>query len=569
MQHNDGSCCQTDFTGASSQGSITADFDHFGCPISAPTAAAAFDVSDSFWDVDTMALGSMDMDFTVPADLFQATLASPEITTTAVGYAHRQTCSFDWTQNPPDMFQRPSGTPAPPPPVVGTQEVANCTAPATNASTVPAPAPVPCPPATKKQTVRPIAPKPPATASSNAPTFVATTLAAQAQAEDPFTSSVSSGVFAGPPSSAPSTTFKSVAQAPVTLPVGWPDFIHASEQVAPKDPLRRSASTRETGTPQTQISRPQLGSPVKSGLRRSFSENKGRRPTHEASLPTFAPSLGLISPNKLIAAAPAPPIRSSKINIGGRKSPTEHKHRRLPSLSAIPESTPRDKRTDVKFVIDSHGRARVEPVIVNGEHVNCARNYHSQRPDRVSSDEGSSDTDDDPIIIPSRNTSFALPDPFEVKPSASFHASQRSISERRSRSLISPSGERGSSRDYGDSDNETLVNQGPAKLLGDAASELRKVMETRHLMRSIPGNEWKARTVSASLGDSLVSPTSTTNSNTSTPYSDGQTTVRCVCDSTRETDYEYMVQWYVSSSIQLYFPRAQPVLACLQPRSGV
>ncbi|KAJ2892089.1 hypothetical protein MKZ38_010274 [Zalerion maritima] len=539
---NDESFNQADFT----QPGMT-NFDLFGYPMSAPAGAASFDSGRSYWDADTIGMGAMDMDFNVSADFFQAT--SP---------THRQMGSFDWgQQHTADMFQQPSGTSAPPAPlsmvasgvsqspidgintnqsqqrrIGGSQDNGTAKAGSNPATTAPA-----------ARTIRPLAPKPATMTSPDMATFPisTTSFTSRTQNEDPF----GAPLLTRPHSSIDVAHFNAVSQ-PGSLEVP------SSHQLAPPGGgLRRSVSTREMGTTKPRGREP-LSSPVKPALQQSSSENKGKKPRHRASLPTLAPAIKSVT-----SSIPVPRSKPSmqqnrpKQNPNrpsGRISPSKHHHRRLPSgLSAIPESSPRGSRTDVKFVIDSRGRARVEPVIVNGEHVDYPRHNQQTRlgPDWDSSGDDLSDTDDEPIIIPSRTTSFALPDPIEVQPSASFHASQRSISERSTRSLASSSSDRRNSRQDGDSDTETVLNDPHPKVSGDATSELRKMMETRQKRpaQTARGNSRKPRPLSSSFGGSLMSPTSLTDSSTTpTPSAERHTAVRCVCGDATERDNEYMVQ---------------------------
>jgi hypothetical protein len=93
------------------------------------------------------------------------------------------------------------------------------------------------------------------------------------------------------------------------------------------------------------------------------------------------------------------------------------------------------------------------------------------------SEDDSSETDDEPIIIPSRNASFnasfALPDP--LKPVGSiFHSSRRSLSDKSTSTI------EGISNGLHDEESEAETVMGEQKEGGgDAASELRKVMESR------------------------------------------------------------------------------------------
>lgn len=533
---NDNGFSQADFA----QADMAASFDLFGYPLSAPSSAG-FDTTQSFWEGDTMGLNGMELDFTVSGDLFQVT--SPTSTNT-----HRQMGSFDWTRNPPDMFQRPSGTEAPTTQESSTAFVTNTTSASKSNAVAPVPtlAPEMSPTLTvpmsarhaaadsapTSKPARPLAPKPPTIPSPEAAIFGGPILSSRTSiSDDPFSKSDKN---------------KDIANRSSSYMV--PLSANSMAQSSLNGTLRRSASTKEIST-NKQGPRAPLGSPVKPGsLQRSASDNKGKRPLHRTSLPALAPAIKpcapMSQPVSTSSTVLVPSFNGSQQKIypglsNGRISPSKHHHRRLPSLSAIPESSPRPNRTDVKFVIDARGRAHVEPVIVNGEYIESFNRSPIRQPEVVSSDDDSSD-DDKPIIIPSRTTSFALPDPIEVKPSASFHASQRSISERSAISFSSYRSERCNSTNDGDSDTDTLVYRSRSKVSGDAASELRRVVETRN-RRPTSHSRQLSRPVSASFGASLMSPASVTESRIPTPI-DRQNSVRCSCGNITELPDEYMIQ---------------------------
>ncbi|KAF3356650.1 hypothetical protein VdG1_06273 [Verticillium dahliae VDG1] len=162
-----------------------------------------------------------------------------------------------------------------------------------------------------------------------------------------------------------------------------------------------------------------------------------------------------------------------------------------------------------------------------------------------SEDEDSS-TDDEPIIIPSRNASFALPDPH--KPIASgFNTSHRSVSERNLASFT-----RLSSDAFGqdpESDAETVMNDSQrggrtADTSGDAASELRRVVESRQKLGiQMPGSAQRSHRFSTgSFPAHTGSPSKGLERGFPTPSTDvGSRAVRCVCN--RNGDGEgFMVQ---------------------------
>ncbi|KAG6041368.1 hypothetical protein E4U41_004778 [Claviceps citrina] len=291
----------------------------------------------------------------------------------------------------------------------------------------------------------------------------------------------------------------------------------------------RSGSSREPRANARGPDRAIASSPVKSlgrsGLGRSLSETRGKKkPVRRGSLPLLAPAA--VRP----ASGAGLSVCGSTGRLSGRVSPSKGQPR-LNSLESIPETPSRPRpRTSVRLFIDSHGRARTETTLSGGsalmarcrssQDVAFGRGYCSS----VDGDE-SEDTDDEPIIIPSRNNSFAasfaLPDP--RKPVGSiFHSSTRSLSERSS----------SNSANEGESEAETVVDEKPGKV-GDATSELRKVVKDRQERCVRLGASRCQRSIlTANLGSfagGIISPTSLTVSS-SGPDSH---TVRCVCNSSK------------------------------------
>lgn len=208
-------------------------------------------------------------------------------------------------------------------------------------------------------------------------------------------------------------------------------------------------------------------------------------------------------------------------------------------------------RTSVKFTIDSRGRARAEttavidddededalPTVIRSRKEARGR---SRSKHRHSSEEDESSTDDEPIIIPSRNTSFALPDARKPSFVQQSFSSQRSISEQGASSLGIYYNEQSSTHNEAESDAETVMNW-PESGRGDAASELRKVVEDRQKMslntsqRFVSGPPYSSNT---------ISPSTLTDGSLPTPSTDRGSQIRCVCKSTNRRANAYMVQWY-------------------------
>jgi len=223
-------------------------------------------------------------------------------------------------------------------------------------------------------------------------------------------------------------------------------------------------------------------------------------------------------------------------------------------------------RTQAKFTIDENGRAHVETVIVVNDPPPSTHKRHSiyalprrPRPEWDSSDdEGSSSTDDEPIIIPSRNTSFALPDPRKPSAIRSFQSSQKSMSEcsissasfSSYASFSNNSSRPGSQRRGGtakDSDGETVVNDTtPTCNNGNALSELQKLRESRQRQQQLVSASKQSQFLSASyLGQHLASsPTKLSEASLPTPTTGSRRQkIRCVCNRSDAGRDELLVTW--------------------------
>lgn len=224
---------------------------------------------------------------------------------------------------------------------------------------------------------------------------------------------------------------------------------------------------------------------------------------------------------------------------GGRVSPLK----RIAGLSSIPETAPR-LRTEVEFVIDSNGRARMENVIVRDP-------SSSRYEDEDSPYESSSD--DDTMMVRSRNTSFEIPQPKGPK-SGRFETSSRGTERRHSthnsysRSDSSRSSQRSTRRGSLDSEAETVMEQDTT---GDATQEIRKLMESRkqthykaqHSMQRRHPTDLRPRPRYNYASSSNLSPSTNTDLDGTTPSSTRSGTTRCVCNN---PDSEgFMIQWYV------------------------
>ncbi|WZH44417.1 3-isopropylmalate dehydrogenase [Fusarium acuminatum] len=442
---------QPDFTGNSQQQQhdiaalMASSSDMFGYPMTAPTAAPT-----TFWDPSM----GMDFDFSAsPSNVFQ---------TTPVQHGHRHTGSFDWNSEVP-LFQDP-------------------TAPFASANT------------DHMQTIqrdRPLAPKPMGSTSATTAASAAMSAALSAPLDDPFglgqsMNGVNPGLLFEPPQN---PILNNPALIPVTQAGSAEATIFQSRSRTPLgDNIRQSTSMKDlraTKVPDRALAPSPVKSNPRPGMGRSFSENRGKRTQtqHRPVLPKLAPARPVSQASNGSNGESAPAQRPIA-KPTGRLSPMKSQNR-LSSLASIPEGPALHHpptRTAVKFTIDERGRARAETTIVSNDwdwepsidQRRLSRERSRTRELGPSDDESSSD--DEPIIIPSRNNSFnasfALPDP--LRPVGSiFHSSRRSVSDRSMSSIHDTMG--GSPHD-GDSETETVMHERRDKI-GDAASELRKKLK--------------------------------------------------------------------------------------------
>ena len=301
--------------------------------------------------------------------------------------------------------------------------------------------------------------------------------------------------------------------------------------------LRMSRSGRQPKTtirgPDRAIASSPVKGPSRPGLARSFSESRGVRSVRRGSLPLLAP-----------AARPPPGsgiVASGSVGrLSGRISPLKSQHR-LPSLASIPEASPHSRSlASVRLTIDARGRARAETTMRGEDNMTMTRsrsshNLSSHRSWSSLNDE--SDTDDEPITIPSRTASFStsstLPDPRRLAGSI-LHSSRESASGRSNTNSINDV----------ESEAETIVNERHSKV-GDAANELRKVVQDRQKKALRVGCSKSQRLLTTNLRNfpgGIISPTSLTDSS----YGQDSYGVRCVCSNIKADERdEFMVQWYV------------------------
>ncbi|KAH7038207.1 uncharacterized protein B0I36DRAFT_76936 [Microdochium trichocladiopsis] len=503
--------------------------DMFGFTL-APATAPAFTEARSFWDTD---MTGMEMDFSMAdASMFQAAAAG----------GHRPGDSMDWGRSN-DLFHAQS--------MIAPQNQELNKVMQQNG---------------KKE--RPLAPKPVANdIGHNANDVSGLANSFPMGMDDPFALGGASGVDPGLLFTRPSSS----GMIPATYdPMGQMTLL--GDTILPGDnsqhmfptqvqgELRRSASSKEVSSKKGD--RIISSSPAKAlgrpGLSRSMSENRGRKTlARSATLPTLAPAARSMAP-----PPQQPPQKSNRPSAptsrtGGRISPLKH-NRRLSSLASIPESASPRTRTSVKFTIDSRGRARAETttiVVGKGEDSDrtprAARVRDSSRKNRSptkswASGEDDSSSDDEPIIIPSRNSSFMMPEhPRPSSSSNTFQSSRRSISENSASSLgiYFNEQQQQQQQEGGESDAETVLNvPDSGRPVGDAASELRKVVQTRQKHMAVDTS--RSFISAPPHAVDAISPTKFGDVSLPTPSSDRGSHVRCVCSSTqsRINGDAYMVQ---------------------------
>ncbi|KAK3401213.1 hypothetical protein B0T20DRAFT_163216 [Sordaria brevicollis] len=330
-------------------------------------------------------------------------------------------------------------------------------------------------------------------------------------------------------------------------------------KVPSRGELHRSASEREMEPRKKDKVR--ATSPVKPigrpGLGRSLSENRGKRPGSRTILPALAPAP---RPQSQLSSGAGLGISRSVFShpsrSSGRLSPLKSSHQRLPSLTSIPEAGSSRTRTQAKFTIDENGRARVETTLfVECDNTLAVRKRTSSQSvggrRRWGSECDESSEDDEPIIIPSRNSSFSIPDPRKSRTSFhSFSHSQPNFSfSAQSTASFGSVRSGGSFHGLGDeSDEEIPLNEmtPTSKMSGDAVNELLKLREDR--MRQKPSPTKIRRFTSSSHSNSTgtvasmnfasrftASPTALTETSLTTPSSSATASistkraVRCIC----------------------------------------
>lgn len=482
----------------------------FFYPMSAPAAAPVFTNTKPFWDPDA-SMSGMDLDFAADVDIFNTG-------------SHRISNSFDWGRNN-QMFQ----------------ETVNVSQPSIQPEQT-----------TTSKRQRPLAPKLPTTTAELAASLPPFDFNASAVSDDPFSvANIGSGVDPGLLFSRTNSVSMPSGFEKGSLPPARPVTSHIElkpyqhqlrESQRDQEEIRRSRGSRENSKAR-RMERGTVSSPIKAssrpGLQRSISDSRSKRT--QGKFDVTDPSRG----------AQITPLQDRVISRAGRVSPV--KHQRPISLTSIPEFPAPRTRTEVKFTIDANGRARTETVVVE-EETKTTRGGPSTNEEWESSQYESS-SDDEPILVPSRNSSFTLPAQTKAPKLARFETGHRGADIRRHSasgySQSESSSQRSIRRDSMGSEAETVMEEDDGS--GDATLELRKIMEERKKSQLKARNPRHHRYVSGNTprGNSQyssstnISPTTVTDPDGATPSSSRSGTTRCVCNN---PDSEgFMIQWYVSS----------------------
>jgi hypothetical protein len=238
----------------------------------------------------------------------------------------------------------------------------------------------------------------------------------------------------------------------------------------------------------------------------------------------------------------------------GRISPL--KHSRPTSLTSIAEAPSSVPRTELRLTIDARGRAKTESFVIDEQQPSPTRT----RPSILEDFESQYDSQDEDILLPSQQPSFALPQPKGPK-IGRFETSNRSLDRRHSMNasfskslpqlthqLSQPSLHQSMQHD-GESEAETVMDDDGS---GNATRALRKVMENRkkdQLKQRNPRNHRYSENRASSYGNSSagysssnLSPTTISDPDGNTPSSTRSGTTRCVCGSSESEGF--MIQWY-------------------------
>ncbi|TVY43362.1 hypothetical protein LSUB1_G002506 [Lachnellula subtilissima] len=473
----------------------------FFYPMSAPATAPVYTNTKPFWEGDT-SMGGMDMDFAADDGGMFNTSSS-----------HKVSTSFDWGRSN-QIFQEtvnmPSSQRLPPQKVISTASTGKRQRALAPKISVPE----------QQQQQQPLTSLPPFEFSTSH------------ASEDPFSAVTLDGavdpglLFSRHNSVSMPSEFEDVSLPPTrpgTSHVPLEPYSHQLREASrDREELLMSRTSRDMRQ-SDRYERGTMSSPVKGsarpGLQRSVSDTRGKRVQDRVRPRT------------------------------GRSSPV--KQQRPPSLSSIPELPAPRARMEVKFTIDAKGRARTETVTIQEEPRTTPGGPSTKSEEFYSSLDSSSD--DEPILIPSRNTSFTAPPPSKGPKLARFETSNRGLNARRHSSSGYSQSESSSQQSlhHDESEAETVMDDDEG--LGDATRELRKVMEDRKKIQMTKvrnpqhhrysSNHPRRSSQYASFGSSTnLSPTTITDPDGTTPGSRSGAT-RCVCN--KPDSDGFMIQWYV------------------------
>lgn len=473
--------------------------DMFSYPMTAPVPVPAYLNDDkSFWDPDS-SMADVSMDFMAEESSFYGT-------------SQRVSSSEDWPQNHP-------------------------TAPLQQHGSQPL------------RRHRPLMAKPPVSSVAQSLSNTAFDFSISSMPQDPFAADVSSGVVnPGLIFSFPEVTSPLQINQNHSRPVPQRSRSAAGQTI--QDPYEHQyrESLRENVEPRRSRSLQENIPNLSHGGARFGSPIEGNRPGPRRSSSDSRPKKRVTSHE----SQPPPNFAGKGVYSSGRQSPTKQASRM--NLASIPEAAGLNPRTAVTFSIDANGRARTETTIVVDKSKSPRRIHSRASSDGWESPQSGSSTDEDPIMIPSRNASFSIPNKRSMPKMAQFDTSRQHRSQKSGSANSSSLGDP-------DSESETVIDSGQS---GDAASALRKVMGSR---RRRVGNKASAQLHASSrtstrqiLGaqgqyqrpsyayqpsSSNASPTTISDPDAETPSTDpgstGSDSTRCVCSS-RDGD-EYMIQW--------------------------
>lgn len=325
---------------------------------------------------------------------------------------------------------------------------------------------------------------------------------------------------------------------------------------------------------------------VRPSSRQSMGDNLGRPP---ALKPAESLSTEVQPPPNFAGKGRYSSGTGTTNRSGDKPSPTKQGSRT--NLPAIPETKLVNPRTAVTFSIDSNGRARTETTVIieGGDDTRpWSSNFRASAP--VDSPMSGSSTDEEAIVMPSPNPSFAQKGRNRVmtmQKMARFDTQvkqyPRVVSGGRK---LSPGNVKALSKaalGFDEASDEEVIDT--ARRSGDASKALRRVMEnrrrsvsgitsmpptsnvstirisSRHRNSSRDGDRHHRRQSYASSSNTVYSastPSTGTDLDMDVEMCNTPSTVasestrectRCVCHRKEKSDDEFMIQWYVSQRL--------------------